>query len=102
MLIYKKDDGKVIANIPDGQTYNYLGDNVESFEIENEPEDWYNYKIINGELIKLTDVEIYELIRYERLLTEEERLLKQLKPSLEEVREAEQTIKILTLIQEVI
>ena len=61
-----------------------------------------NYKVENKTLVTRSDLEIEELYMYNRTLTEEERLLNKLKPSHEEVRKAENTIEILTLIQEVI
>jgi len=65
------------------------------------PSDWQNYKVIDNELIRMTKQEIQEIKQYGRLLSEEERLLNQLKPSSEEIQKAQNTIEILTLIQEV-
>ena len=61
-----------------------------------------HYYIKDNQLIKYTNQEFKEKQAYGKVLTEEERLLNQLKPSPKEVKEAEQTIEILTLIQEVI
>lgn len=60
-----------------------------------------NYKVSNNQLIKRPQQEIEELQRYHRILSNEERLLNRLKPPAEEIQKAEQTIEILTLIQEV-
>lgn len=49
----------------------------------------------------MTDLEIQEIRKYGKILTIEERQLQKLKPSPEEVKKAENTIEILTLIQEV-
>ena len=59
------------------------------------------YKVINNKLVKISDLEIQEIRKYGKILTVEERQLQKLKPSPEEVRKAENTIEILTLIQEV-
>ena len=70
--------------------------------IDNIPLDLENYYIKDGQLVKHTEQEIEEKRLYGRILTEEERLLNKLKPTPKEVQKAENTIEILTLIQEVI
>lgn len=77
-------------------------ENLDYIIVENLPQDIENYKVIDGELVRLSKQEIKDLRLYGRILTEEERQLQKLKPSPEEVKKAEQTIEILTLIQEVI
>ena len=110
MIVYNKKNGNIIANIPDSQNidicFKYYPDEFKkklaSLFVNNPPRDLNNYKVINNELIKMSEQEILEIRQYGKILTEEERLLNKLKPSPEEVKKAEQTIEILTLIQEVI
>lgn len=61
----------------------------------------FNYKVVNEELVRMSDEEIQELRLYAKILTEEERLLNQLKPPYEEVAKAKNTIEMINLIQEV-
>ncbi len=69
--------------------------------VNNIPIPMINYKVIDERIVERPSVEITELKQYGKILTDEERLLNKLKPSIEEIRKAEQTIEILTLIQEV-
>lgn len=109
-LVYNKINGEILRVLPDDQdvlTFFYhfpkeIKDNIEYMQIKNIPKNLKHYFISNGILKRRTTQEITEIQQYGRILTEEERLLKKLKPSPEEVRKAEQTIEILTLIQEVI
>ena len=109
LLLYNNITNKVIGYTNGDQTIEgYLeaaSEDEKSYTsgvyLESIPIDYYNYKIINGELVRLSKQEIEELRLYGRILTEEERQLQKLKPSPEEVKKAEQTIEILTLIQEV-
>lgn len=106
MLIYKTSNGRIIANIPDGQPFHYLGDeDLVTLKIKNIPQDWYNYKVVNNKLVKMSEREIDEIFKYGRILSKQERfeneMLNKLIPSHEEIKKAEQTIEILTLIQEV-
>ena len=108
--IYKIDSGLVVnklmeyedvelhyKNFPEGHlnTIGCLKSNVEISQLSN-------YRVVNNKLVKMTDLEIQEMRKYGKILTIEERQLQKLKPSPEEVRKAEQTIEILSLIQEVI
>lgn len=110
MIVYNLITGDIVAEIPDDQDYlvffyHYPDEfkaNLAGLHIANPPRDLENYKIIDEQLLRRTQQEIDEIRLYKRVLTEEERLLNKLKPSLEEIRKAEQTIEILTLIQEVI
>ena len=107
MLIYNTVTGLCVAKVPKTQKIERLGlreheGNLASLKLKFYPIDWKNYKVIDGELVRLSKQEIKDLSLYGRILTEEERQLQKLKPSLEEIRKAEQTIEILTLIQEVI
>lgn len=110
MIIYNGLTGEIIANVPDEQDIDLfvkyypkdVRNNVEGLKVVNPPKDLENYKIINKQLSRKTEQEISEIKQYGRVLTDEERQLNKLKPSLDEIRKAEQTIEILTLIQEVI
>lgn len=108
-VVYFKDTGLVdrligIDQEIDVYFYHFpqeYKENLDYIIVENPPRDIENYKVIDGELVRLSKQEIKELRLYGKILTEEERQLQKLKPSPEEVRKAEQTIEILTLIQEV-
>ena len=109
-VVYFKDTGLVdrligIDQEIDVYFYHFpqkYKENLDYIIVENPPRDIENYKVIDGELVRLSKQEIKELRLYGKILSEEERLLEKLKPSLAEIRKAEQTIEILTLIQEVI
>lgn len=106
MIVYDKETGIILgqsyptppnvemymANYPSGSEM-LISDLVENVHL---------YKIQDGELTLLNENELYELNNYGRFLTEEERVLEKLKPSREEVRKAEQTIEILSILQEVL
>jgi len=110
--VYNKATGKILAIIPDNQKieryyYHYSEDfknNLATLECENTPRNIVEYRVEveNGKLVKMTELEMQEMQKYRRILTEEERVLELLKPSEEEIRKAENTIEILTLLQEVI
>lgn len=105
MLIYNIDSGLIIAKILLGQRYDHFeGDN--SYLILDEiPDDWQDYKVVDNKLVKLEDVEINELRIFGEILSEEKRYeinsLKKLTPSREEVEQAERTIDMINLIKEV-
>lgn len=71
-------------------------------DAENVPDNYLDYKVIEGRLVEMEGLEVQEIKNYGYILTEEERQLNKLKPSLEEIQKAENTIETLTLIQEVI
>lgn len=109
MIIYKRDTGdilKVIPNEIDIQTLYYhfpqeFKENLEGLDIEDYPTPLFQYKVINGELIKRPVEEIKEMQQYGKILTEEERLNILLTPSHQEIQKAENTIEILSTLQEV-
>lgn len=68
---------------------------------ENIP-NYRNCKIIGEKLVEMSSREIQELQQHGKILTEVERMIVSLKPSHEEVTKAENTIEILTLLQEVL
>lgn len=110
MLIYESGNGNVLAKVSGNQTLEgycfhfpiTMKQQLSSIYIDDIPEDYKNYRVINNELVKMTEQETQELKQYGRILTEEERQLQKLKPTQDEVAKAENTIEILTLIQEVI
>ncbi len=107
MLIYSEQTNRVLAKIPEGQPYdNLYEDPLNHLVIDDYPIDFYNYKVVDGELIKMSELELEEIGSYNRVLTEDERfekeMLNRLMPNGEEIRKAEQTIEILSLLQEVI
>ena len=109
-IIYHKGNGLIECAISEKQDYKVYFENFpEEFinnlgviKAKNVPVNLKEYKVNNGKLVKMTDNEIQEINTYGRILTEEERLLNKLKPTPKEVQKAENTIEILTLIQEVI
>lgn len=106
MIVYNKKNGFIDAMVPNlDYAYHYpkeFKDNLATLELEEYPKDIFNYRVVNGVLVRMSDIEIREKRLYGRILTEDERLLNKLKPSIDEIKKAEQTIEILTLIQEVI
>lgn len=110
MIVYNIHTGKIIAEIPDtSDPYFVLREfnDVKNNEIgtlltPSKIRRISNYRVINGELVKLSDQEIMEQRLYGKILSEEERELLKLQPTPEEIQKAEQTIEILTLIQEVL
>lgn len=80
-------------------TQQYI-DDLEGLNINNCPRPLKYYRVINNEIVKKSDLEIQEIKKYKRVLTEEERKLKSLEPSIKEVKEAEIDIKMINLIEE--
>lgn len=109
-VIYERDTGRIIAAISSDQDYKIYFkewgqdfiDNLASLTIDKVPNKIAYYYVKNDELVKYSEQEIEEKRQYGRILTDEERQLNKLKPTLDEIRKAENTIEILTLIQEVI
>jgi len=111
-VIYNKKTGEIDRAISTDQDYrlylvNYpkeLLDNLESLYCEKVPYPLNEFYVDleTKKLKKYSQEEIKEKQLYGRVLTKEERQLEKLKPSLKEIRKAEQTIEILTLLQEVI
>ncbi len=112
-FIYCKSNGKIVAILDETQDYlvyfrhfpqNFI-DDLKSIFVENindiDIRALQYYKIINNELIKRSQQEIDEIQQYGKILTDSERTLNKLIPSHEEVQKAQNTIEILTLIQEV-
>lgn len=110
MIVYDKFTGLIINRLSKDQEVEiFYKDYPDDFNnklgtltLDSPLDNIKNYKVENGKLIKISSEETLEIMKYNRTLTEDERQLQKLKPSHEEVRKAEQTIEILTLIQEVI
>lgn len=110
LVVFKKDTGEIIEAIPDDQDVEVyyklypeeFRNNLGYIHVNVPPKILDNYKVMNNELVERHMQELYELKKYKRVLTEEERILEKMKPSKEEIIEASQTIKILNLLQEVL
>ena len=63
---------------------------------------FYLVDVENNKLTRRPSYEVEEIIEYGKLLTKEERLLNQLKPTIDEIKRAETTIEILSILQEVL
>ncbi|GFN35386.1 hypothetical protein [Tepidimicrobium xylanilyticum] len=109
-LIYNKNTGEIVRAIADELDYRLYYEewgedfinSLASIQVDIVPAPLADYYIKDGGIIRCSKQEIEEKQLYGKILTEEERLLNKLKPSHEEIRKAENTIEILTLIQEVI
>lgn len=110
MLVYKIDTGQIIAKIPRDQTielfYMYekdaFIDSIDVLTLDEYPLNYREFKVVDKNLVPLTEEEIMEVIEHKRFLTEEERTLDEFKPTHEEIQKAETTIEILSLLQEVL
>lgn len=108
-IVYDKRTGNIMSAISSDQNpYSYYRDfsnevkeNLAYIRINDIPTPLAHYYVTDGEIKKYSEEQIAEKRIYGRVLTKEERQLEKLKPSLDEIRKAENTIEILTLIQEV-
>lgn len=108
-LVYNLNDGsilQIVDNIQSEDSIYYNNSNIDKksigiLHIDQIPMDLRYYKVLNEDLVKYLDCEVLEIKLYGKVLTEEERILKQLEPSQEEIRNAEETLKLLELLQEV-
>ena len=112
-VIYEKHNGNIITIIPEDMNYKLMFtdcdegfvNNLSEIIFDKLPKDYvqtYKYYIKGNTMLEYTDSELKEKEIYGKILTEEERLLLQLKPSTEEVQKAETAIEILSLLQEVL
>lgn len=105
IIIYNTNNGKVIAQIPDNQPYDYLDGNNSHLILDEIPSAWREHKVSNGKLVKLTEIELKEINNFGEILSEEKRqeinLLRKLTPTQKEIEDAEKTIDIANFIQEV-
>lgn len=108
LYVYLKESGQVVGKYTDDQNLKTLYYHnpkmlnvLDSIHVQTDTENYKDYKIIDSQLVKMTNEEIFEIQQYGRFLTEEERQLQKLKPSPDEVQKAENTIEILSLLQEV-
>ena len=110
-LIYNIESNLIECILPDDQNYKiyfqsypqHIIDNLRVLQITKSeiPSNINTIKVINNNLVKMSILEIDEIQQFGKILTDSERLLNKLKPSYEEVQKAQNTIEILTLIQEV-
>ena len=97
MIAYDKRTGFIDAIIPNlNYAFHYPEEfkkNLATLELKEYPIDIFNYRVVDGKLVRMSDIEIEEKRMYGRFLTEEERFEKQmidkLRPTLEEIRKAE-------------
>lgn len=109
-LVYNKENGMIVADMPDDQTiegffYHFPKEFKKKLAVIHHNYEFISpidYKILDGKIVELSPIEKAEMLTHGRILTKEERILNKLKPTIEEIQKAEQTIEILTLIQEVI
>lgn len=111
MLIYSKATDMIIAKTSRDQSLETYLKNFDEGAIDNfdgiymnrseVPQDYKNYKVINGQVERLKDLEISEIQMFGRVLTSDQRIMDKLRPSYEEVQKAENTIEILSLLMEV-
>lgn len=109
-----RDTGVIISRLPREQDismfyYHFpqdFKDSISWVEDTLEDEEWLNYKVVEGRLVAMSDLEIKELSEYNKILKDEERMemyvMEQLLPPINEVQKAENTIEILTLLSEVL
>ena len=106
-LIYNTLNGEIMGVLSKNQNAQMFFSDYKNknyfveLKCDNIPCNFSDYKVIKNTLVKRSEQELEELRRYHRVLTDSERLLNKLKPSHEEIQKAQNTIEILTLIQEV-
>lgn len=113
LMTHRKSNGTILTILPDDQDPNvYFANQPLDFKndigclyVSDIPEDYHNYKIIDTELVRMSDDEIVEIARFGKILTDKERLekktLESLLPSQLELEQAELMIKLLPILQEV-
>ena len=109
-LVYNKENGMIVADMPDDQTiegffYHFPKEFKKKLAVIHHNYEFISpidYKVLDGKIVELNTIEKAEMLTHGKILTKEERILNKLKPSYEEVKKAENTIEILTLLQEVI
>lgn len=110
MIVYNLKTGKIIAEIPDDNNPYFVlknhndvkNNNIGTLMTPKPIRKISEYLVKDGKLKRLTEHEIEEQRQYGRILTDDERLLETLKPSTEEIKNAEKTIEILSLLSEVL
>lgn len=109
-IFYNILTGRIRNIVPKNQSlesfYVHYGEdfvkNMREIEVNLIPDNWHEYVVVEGELVRMSDSEISDINIYGRILTKEERILESMKPSMQEVEEAEMTIKILSILEGVI
>lgn len=108
-IAYNELTGEILDLVGEGQDFEtyfhyYPSDvkkNIASLLHNNPPIDFYNFKVVDGVLVRRSNLEISELLKFGRVLADDDRKLNMLRPDISEVKKAKQTIEILTLLQEV-
>lgn len=108
MYIYDKKYGNIIGKTLGSQHldgyYHHLPELLQfhsSTYSNKNIENYRSYKVIEGNIVKMSVLEIEELRLFGRVLSPDERLIESLKPSIQEIQKAESEIEILTLLNEV-
>lgn len=108
MIVFNKNTGLVIAKThPQNLDILYkdysleFRQSIDNICMNSSPKNIFDYKVYNRELVEIPKEELQEIKVYGKILTEEERLLRRLEPSHEEVTKAKNTIEMINLIQEV-
>lgn len=109
-VIFNKYTGEIYRGVSKDQNirtlYVFYDDEfvnqLEEVICGNIPTDLCNYYMENYQLKRYSDEEISEKQKYGRILSEDDRILETMKPSLEEINKAEDTIRLLLLLQEVL
>lgn len=109
-LIYNKTSGKILRYVDKEQNpldiyYHYTEEyksNIGWIEIEKSNIPIYrDCYIKDGKITSFTETELMEKLKYGRTLTKEEQINILLMPSPQEIQKAQNTIEILSLLQEV-
>lgn len=98
-IVYDKESGLILQNIPDGQPQSFEGDFF-SLESEKVPKNLFSMKYVDGKFVRLSKTESTELFNYGRILSEEDRTLEGLKPSSEEMYRAERDLEMIEFMEE--
>lgn len=107
IIAYDIRTGFIDAFVPNmGYAFHYpkdLKDNLRSLILDEIPDNLFEHRVINGELIKMSKLEINELREFGEILSEETRventLLDKLKPPPHEIHMAKQTIQVLGIME---
>ena len=110
IIAYDQRNGKIDGIVNDlSYADNYpqdFKDNLRALELSEYPENIFKHRVIDGQLVEMSDIELKEWRELGRILSEDERyekeMIEKLTPTVEELQKANQTIEILSLIQEVI
>ena len=109
-VIYKKSSGKIIGVVPKLQRINNLFNNrsekfysdLDTVPLVDNLDNLNFHYVKEGKVCRYNEVEISEVLEFGEVLSVEDRILNELKPSLNEIQKAENTIEILELLLEVL